>query len=373
MYEKYPYPTRSASINGDCNPQLCLSYREGYQYRTPLQILDAGCGTGTCVLDTALCHPDCQVTGIDVNRVALAQIRSEAEGVGLQNLTLQEVDLNTLDGLTVPEGGFDVICCSGVLHHLAEPDRALKNLTGVLAPHGVLRIMVYNTLGRQGLYRFAEALKLLPAKDLESGLELGRRLMASLKGGPCMESPWGDGPLVDDVEFVDRYLNVHDTSYSVTEFFELIENAGLTFLRWYEPRDWELGKCLEDPSLASELPLRDQYRMVEQLCNNTKLEAYVAHTGSTLRGLPSMLEDLILTYSPQLSYEVRHEVVGASFFEGQPRVSLRDKPPVAIDLREFEMLKKLTAGPARASSLLTSELDRKALINLLRSEYVWWS
>ena len=53
-----------------------------------------------------------QFTAIDINRVALADATKKAGELGLTNIRFQDVDLMTLEGLDVPEGGFDVIISS---------------------------------------------------------------------------------------------------------------------------------------------------------------------------------------------------------------------------------------------------------------------
>src|SRR5688572_21661479 len=121
MYERYPYPTKPPGVISDVHPRLLLSYLDGPLASRPLRVLDAGCGTGSASLGTALCNPEVQVTASDMNRSALQAVRAEAAELKLGNLEVCEVDLMTGQGLTVPEGGFDVIFCSGVLHHLSEP------------------------------------------------------------------------------------------------------------------------------------------------------------------------------------------------------------------------------------------------------------
>jgi 2-polyprenyl-3-methyl-5-hydroxy-6-metoxy-1,4-benzoquinol methylase len=41
---------------------------------------------------------------------------------------------------------FDQIVCTGVLHHLADPDKELAALYGLLKPDGVMHLMVYAPL-----------------------------------------------------------------------------------------------------------------------------------------------------------------------------------------------------------------------------------
>ena len=52
---------------------------------------------------------------------------------------------------------FDQIICTGVLHHLAEPDAGLSALRGVLNPDGgAMHLMVYAPYGRTGIYMLQE-------------------------------------------------------------------------------------------------------------------------------------------------------------------------------------------------------------------------
>ena len=56
---------------------------------------------------------------------------------------------------------FDQIVCTGVLHHLADPDTGLRALRRVLAPDGAIQVMVYAVYGRAGLYMMQEYCRLL--------------------------------------------------------------------------------------------------------------------------------------------------------------------------------------------------------------------
>jgi SAM-dependent methyltransferase len=272
MYESFPYPSRGDDDLFDIHPRLCLSYRSGSRRRERLRILDAGCGTGAFSLGTAFYNRDCQVTAADFNRAALNRIRDESAALALPNLKVAETDLNTLQGLEVPSQGYDMIICGGVLHHLAHPLDGLKNLANTLAPHGVMRLMVYNTLGRQALTRYVKALALVQSDADQPGkrLALARTLFSSVPAGPLRQAPWGDGGDVDDVEFVDRYLHPLETSYSVAEYLDLLEAAGLVFLRWHEPLDWNLERYIDDPVVLTELqkqPETIQHQLVEHLSN----------------------------------------------------------------------------------------------------------
>ena len=51
---------------------------------------------------------------------------------------------------------FDQIVCTGVLHHLADPDAGLRALRDVLKPDGAMHLMVYAPYGRAGIYMLQE-------------------------------------------------------------------------------------------------------------------------------------------------------------------------------------------------------------------------
>lgn len=351
QYEKYPYPHRAPGVVADVHPHLLLSYVK----REPsdeVVVLDAGCGTGTAALGTALCNPSVRVVAADLNRVALERLRSESKNLGLANLEVLEVDLTTLEGLPTPEGGFDVIFSSGVVHHLPDPLKALKLLSGRLAPDGVMRLMVYGRMGRQAVYRFARALDLLaPNREmLEERLALGRRLMQSLTGGPVLEHPWEGSASVDDSEFVDRYLHLQDESFEVAELMELIDGAGLRFLRWHEPREWRLESVC--PGLELDLEPMVEARVVELLANRPRLDAILVRPEARARGLESALGEAMVALSPQVVVTSCRTKIGAGLLPFVQTVRVREGPEQPLAPAEGRLLELAAAGPRSAASLL---------------------
>ena len=67
---------------------------------------------------------------------------------------LQNLELHQLPIERVGEIGrsFDLVVCTGVLHHLPDPDDGLRALRDVLRPGGAMRLMVYARYGRAGIY-----------------------------------------------------------------------------------------------------------------------------------------------------------------------------------------------------------------------------
>ncbi|HEY3383174.1 MAG TPA: class I SAM-dependent methyltransferase [Vicinamibacterales bacterium] len=337
MYERYPYPASpEMEIRTGSDVRLLLSY--GLLDRPagrPMHCLDAGCGRGNQVLGAAFTQPDVHFTGIDVNRVNLSDAAAEAEKEGLRNVRFQEVDLMTLEGLDVPDGGFDVIFSSGVLHHLSSPEEGLTHLRRVLAPHGIIGLMVYGTHGRDALYRFVRAVDILIPRDrpIAERLAVARKLASEMPSDAVRFGPCGLFDGIPESEFVDRYLNVNETSYEVGELWGMLERSGLKFLRWCEPEEWSLpSRTPGGQALVQHLTDLQRFQLVEQLQMRHKLDLIVGTRENRLRPLPSAdaCAGCYFAISPEVSIQTEtrnlhrgQRIEGLSY-------RLRLRPPVSL-------------------------------------------
>ena len=80
------------------------------------RIVEIGCGTGQMSL--YLARADRQVLGADLTRASLELAAAAGARFGLDRARFVETDLNR-PGLK--RGAFDVVYCSGVLHHTPDP------------------------------------------------------------------------------------------------------------------------------------------------------------------------------------------------------------------------------------------------------------
>ena len=143
---------------------------------------------------------------------------------------------------------FDQIICTGVLHHLADPDAGLSALRGVLKPDGAMHLMVYAPYGRAGIYMLQEFCRRI---GIHANDEEIRDLIAALTAlppGHPLENLLREAPdFRQEAALADALLNPQDRSYSVPQLFDFIEKAGLTFGRWlkqapYTPSLWSRSK-----------------------------------------------------------------------------------------------------------------------------------
>ena len=106
-------------------------------------VLELGCGTGQ--LSLFLATADRTVVGADLARPPLELARKAALRYGLTGVLFVETDLRA-PGLR--REGFDVVVCSGVLHHTPDPRAAFASVARLVRPGGVLVIGVYNAFAR---------------------------------------------------------------------------------------------------------------------------------------------------------------------------------------------------------------------------------
>jgi ubiquinone/menaquinone biosynthesis C-methylase UbiE len=107
-----------------------------------LSILDFGCGPGNDLVGFGVMSKPRRLVGVDVSATSL----SEAEArLALHKIPVElvRIDVEQKD-LPFENGAFDLVHCSGVLHHMAAPETALRELRRILRPGGRAQIMVYN-------------------------------------------------------------------------------------------------------------------------------------------------------------------------------------------------------------------------------------
>lgn len=199
-------------------------------YRADIDILVAGCGTWQAA-KYAVCRPEARVTGIDVSTTSLDRTNELKRKYNLTNLAIEQRSIEEVGALA---RRFDLIVCTGVLHHLADPDAGLRALRSALEPEGVIYLMVYAPYGRTGIYMLQDYCRRLgigtsvgEINDLVSVVEVLPRhhpLMSILSASRDFQNP-------DAI--ADALLNPRDRSYSVPELLDAITANGLSFVRWY--------------------------------------------------------------------------------------------------------------------------------------------
>jgi len=288
FYTNHPYPPplphldRARDLWQDQNVHraewhLLWPHKE---YRADFDVLVAGCGTWQSA-KFALTHPAARVTGIDVSPTSLQHTEALKQKYDLANLEVRQLAIESAAEL---DQQFDMIVCTGVLHHLVDPDAGLRALESMLKPDGAMYLMVYAPYGRTGVHMIQEYCRRLgigtspqEIKDLTTvlrGLPQHHPLIAMFRG--ARESLEADA-------LVDALLNPRDRTYSVTQLYDFVERNDLKFGRWYwqaaySPRCGAIADTPHGPMLTA-LPEREQYVEMELWRGLISNHDFVAYSG----------------------------------------------------------------------------------------------
>jgi len=271
FYERLPYPRPVDSLDNYQRLWRDESRRRAdfhlhwpaAPYRKDRSILIAGCGTSQAAKH-AMRWPEARVTGIDFSATSVQCTEALKRKHKLDNLELRQLPVERAAELGT---GFDQIVCTGVLHHLADPDAGLAALRRVLNPDGAMHLMVYAPFGRTGVYLLQEFCQRLGIGSTDDDI---RDLITALKALPAAHPLQ---PLLRDPDFrheaalADALLHPQDRAYSVPEVLDFIGANGLTFGRWVRQAPYSIrcGAVAKLPQAArmAHLPLAEQYAAVE--------------------------------------------------------------------------------------------------------------
>jgi SAM-dependent methyltransferase len=272
FYERHPYPPPVDSLEkyrqfGQDRQKRRVDYHLFWPlrpYREDLSILIAGCGTSQAAKH-AMRWPAAQVTGIDFSATSVRSTEELKRKYNLDNLQVRQLPIDQVNDL---EMSFDQIICTGVLHHLADPDAGLRALRGVLKPDGAMHLMVYAPYGRTGIYMLQEFRRRIGIHTNDEEIRDLIAALTALPPGHPLENLLRETPdFRQEAALADALLNPQDRSYSVPELFDFIEKAGLTFGRWlkqasYTPHCGVVAK-IPQASRLKDLSVAEQYAAVE--------------------------------------------------------------------------------------------------------------
>lgn len=337
-----------------------------------LDILCAGCGSNQAAY-YACQNPNWKVLGIDVSDASLSHQRSLKERHGLSNLELLEIDLTHIAQL---DRTFDFITCTGVLHHLEDPDKGLKALASVLRPDGVMNIMVYGKHLRMGVYPLQEAFRLMRLEQTAGDVSLIKDVLQSLpQDHPVHRYVSHSNDLSYDAGIVDTFLNPVDQAYAVKDIFSFTRGAGLDFLNWCEPAEYSLRAQVpeEHPlwSRLGDLPSEEAAHVCDLLLQSRGTHRWLAaHPHYVERFKNHINNDSIFNLTVRLSPGVvinRNVDLSAINFIECTRGNLTFQLPTFL----FQLLEHIDAsisvGSVLESGVLISPVDAPFKILLAKT------
>lgn len=235
QYEENPYPRwKDIGFNTASSyqqaliknfPQLNLS---NWQGKKKLNVLVAGCGTGRQAIRLASYFNDLNVMAIDLSGRSLAYAQQQAKKYKVENIQFIQADI--LEFADFP-ALFDVIECSGVLHHMENPEQGLQSLSALLSPTGVMKIALYSEAARKQVIAFRQ---LVANNKKQTGDNLDQRLLRQALLMKQIPGEWQD--ITNSADFYSmsncRDLLFHEQEHQFTpnKIADLLSNNQLDFI-----------------------------------------------------------------------------------------------------------------------------------------------
>jgi SAM-dependent methyltransferase len=306
QYEDLPYPPVDP---GDERKRLVVSaldrlpvvnqycFRGARTFDDGFRVLVAGGGTGNSAIFLAeqLRGLNAEVVYLDFSAASMGVAHERARIRGLTNIAFHRASL--LDLPTLGLGAFDFINCTGVLHHLPDPDAGLRALLAALKPDGAMYLMVYGRYGRTATYMMQDLMRIVNAGEdsRDACLRNLKAALASLPGNHWVRFAEKANPSHDasgafgDAGLYDLYLHEQDRAYTIGEVCDWLGGHGLHIpvrpgthdeRMFYRPETF-----VKDAGLLArlkKLPEREQWAAAELLCGHlNKHNVYACREAGT--------------------------------------------------------------------------------------------
>jgi SAM-dependent methyltransferase len=285
FYERHPYPPPHDDID---------SYRRRWDdqrrradshlfwphepHRDNRSILVAGCGTSQAA-HYAVRWPNARIVGIDASAISVEHTQELKRKHNLENLEVYQLSVERAAELG---RAFEHVVCTGVLHHLADPDMGLVALRDVLAANGAIHLMVYAPYGRAGVYLLQDYCRRLGIEPTDAGIrDLAQSLRALPQDHPIVHLLRNSPDFASTAGLADALLHPQDRAYSVPALFAFLDAAELHFGRWlrqapYLPYCGALASTPHAPRLEALRP-REQYAALELFRGTMVRHSFVAY------------------------------------------------------------------------------------------------
>ncbi|PTY36769.1 hypothetical protein BGP77_05645 [Saccharospirillum sp. MSK14-1] len=263
QYEESPYPRwLHLGYNTPTNYGRALEAElEGY--RAPqffnmgtIKVLVAGAGTGRHALRIAKYFRNVEVTALDLSARSLAYAKRMAQRHHLRNLRFLQGDILELDHL---QERFHVIECSGVLHHMDEPEAGLTQLLPKLEDKGVMKIGLYSEAAR---HRVVAARQWIEECGYGTSRADIRHFRANLMAGRLGSQVDG---LLESPDFYstsgcrDLLFHVQEHRFTPNQLSQMLQTHQLDFLGFALPTDVRRAYTEANLGKLTDLSAWDQF------------------------------------------------------------------------------------------------------------------
>ena len=236
-YEEYPYPRwdklEKSHLESRQKKLLKLFSEDDLSFMDkPFNVLVAGCGTGYGAIEYALSYnTHAQITAVDLSRASLAYATKMSRRYGVKNVKFLQMDLLDLPKLDLQ---FDIVECTGVLHHMKDPVEGGKALVSRVRAGGIVHISLYSELARQQIVTFRSAYNLDPGMSDDEVREYRYRIMVENEGA-IEEKLSLRADFFDLNRCRDLLFHPLEHRFTVPKIAHLLDELGLEFMGFERP------------------------------------------------------------------------------------------------------------------------------------------
>ena len=251
QYEENPYPRWMSESNLTQNVDLATGrnftdYLKTVQKNLPvkskpiqskkIKILIAGCGTGLQPISIANADKNVSIDAFDLSLASIAYGIRIAKQLRIKNINWFQADILDLNKINTK---YDIIECSGVLHHMRDPKKGFKELEKKLKPNGLIKLGLYARHFRDNRLKSIreKAIKENYSADLSS-IRKFRSYLKESDDKNIVQFSRGILDFYSSSSFRDLLLHAHEESFTIPELIKTFSiNIDYKFLGFEFPKE----------------------------------------------------------------------------------------------------------------------------------------
>ncbi len=181
-------------------------------------------------------YKNATITAIDLSSSSLAYAIRKTKEYGMDNVTFKKMDL-----LNASQLGdmFDIVACSGVLHHMEKPDEGLSALVRQLKPGGYINLALYSEIARKVIMEARKIIQTLGINSTPEGIRCFRKQVLDGEIQELLDLPKFFTDFYSLSECRDLCFHVQEHRYTTEKLLKLLDSHDLTFCGFMVPEQIE--------------------------------------------------------------------------------------------------------------------------------------
>jgi len=234
QYEAFPYPRwqtttipEKPAFLADYIKHRFPNFDNSHLSPKPADILIAGCGTGEQVVQVGKGITTKNILAVDLSLNSLAHASRKAQELAMKNVHFNQADIL---GIGEWDATFDLIVCTGVLHHMQDPAAGLQALLQVSHDQTLFFLALYSERARGDVVAARNFISQKGLPDTVEGMRKFRTLVRELPNDHPAK------PIERSREFYsasglhDFVFNTHELRYTPLELKTLLEQNDMEFI-----------------------------------------------------------------------------------------------------------------------------------------------